>query len=279
MRALSIIARFVQILAIIPVGFGISNAGSFFELLNGLAHGQPWDFGEFTDRLALFSSPTGLGVALIVALELTLRRERIMRARVLRFPEEPWLWNPKWAERRIRLSYPKAVAGYLAAFGVCAFVIAPVLFWMAWHIPAAPPFVYIFLGVMGLFLLVPLRIDWLNRRWRRSELEILTLPGVIGGPFRGMVTIPESFPDGTTFRVTLKCTCRRTSKMRPSEETHSVTTTVWQDERILVKSRSLVPSPFPFRARRRRSTPSPSAPGRIRTRTRTYRFTGTFRSD
>src|SRR5262249_51935689 len=100
MRAVSIIIRFVQLLAIFPIGLGISNAEKFFELLNGLAQGQPWDFVEFAKRLAAFSSPTGLGVALIVGLELMLRQGRATHARSLLFPEQPWLWKPMWAERR-----------------------------------------------------------------------------------------------------------------------------------------------------------------------------------
>ena len=43
------------------------------ELLNGLAQGQPWDFAEFAARLAAFASPTALGLALILGLELLLR--------------------------------------------------------------------------------------------------------------------------------------------------------------------------------------------------------------
>jgi hypothetical protein len=62
---------------------GISNAGSFFGLLNGLAHGQSWDYVEFAERLAAFSSPTGLGVGLIVGLEFLLRRGRATQARAI----------------------------------------------------------------------------------------------------------------------------------------------------------------------------------------------------
>ena len=91
MRAVSVIIRFVQLLMIIPVGIGISNAGSFFELLNGLAQGQPWDFAEFAKRFVAFSSPTGLGVGLIVGLELLLRQGRATNARALQFPKQPWL--------------------------------------------------------------------------------------------------------------------------------------------------------------------------------------------
>jgi hypothetical protein len=234
MRAVSIIIRFVQLLAIMAVVLGISNAGSFFELLIGLAQGQPWDFAEFAKLFAAFLSPAGLGVGLIVGLELMLRQGRMTHARSLRFPEQPWLWKPMWAERRIRLTNRTPIAICLTALGIFGFVMVPVGLWMASHMPATP--VSIFLGLTGLLVLALMRMTWLNRRFGRSELEILTLPGVIGGPFRGTVTIPESFPDGTTFRVTLKCICHRTSRMRPSGETHSVSDTIWQDQKILVKS-------------------------------------------
>jgi hypothetical protein len=237
MRAVSVIIRFVQLLMIVPIGIGISNAGSFFELLNGLAQGQPWNYAEFAKRLAAFSSPTGLGVALIVCLELLLRRGRVAHARALRFPEQPWLWKPMWAERRIRLSNRTAVAACLAALAVFGFVMVPVGLWMASQKAATP--VYVFLGLTGALLLAVMRMLWLNRRWGRSELEILTLPGVIGGPFRGTVLLSEALPEGTALRVTLKCIRIRTSTMRPSGETHSVTDTVWQDQKVLLTALSM----------------------------------------
>jgi hypothetical protein len=259
MRAVSIIIRFVQLLAIIPIGLGISNAGTFFEVLNGLAQGQPWDYAEFAKRLAAFSSPTGLGVALIVGLELLLRHGRVTHARSLRFAEQPWLWRPEWAKRRIRLSNRKVVAACLAALAVFGLVMVPVGLWMASQ--KAATVVYVFLGLTGTLLLAVMRMVWLNRRWGRSELEILTLPGVIGGPFRGTVLLSEALPEGTALRVTLKCTRHCTSTMRPSGDTHSVTDTIWQDQKILLTALSMdrpnavaIPCSFaiPFRASRRR---------------------------
>jgi hypothetical protein len=238
MRAVSIIIRFVQLLATIPVGLGLSNAGSFFELLNGLAHGQPWDFAEFAKRWAAFSSPTGFGVALMLGLELLLGRGEMTHARSLRFPKKPWLWKRMWAERRIRLSNRTPVAICLAALGILAFVIVPVGLWMKSRMPDAP--VYIGLGVLGLFPLALMRMIWLNRRWGRSELEILTLPGVIGGPFRGTVILSESLPEGTALRVTLNCIRIRTIRMYPSGDSHSTTDTIWQDQKILVTALSMV---------------------------------------
>ena len=237
MRVVSIILRFVQLLAIVPIGMGISNAQSFFDLLNGLAQGQPWDYAEFAKRLAAFSSPTALGTALIVGLELILRQGKQAETRAHLYPDQPWLWKPMWAERRIKLSNRSVVAACLAALAVYGFVLVPVGLWMASQKQATV--VYVFFGLIGLFLLAVIRMMWLNRRWGSSELEILTLPGVIGGPFRGKVILSESLPDGTALRVTLNCNRIRTNRMHPSGETHSVTDTIWQDQKILVTSPSM----------------------------------------
>jgi hypothetical protein len=237
MRAVSNIIRFVQLLAILPIGIGISNAGSFFEFLNDLAQGQPWNFAEFAERLAAFSSPTGLGLALIVGLQLILSRGRRAHTRSLRFPNQPWLWNPMWAERRIQLSNRTTVVVCLAALGVYGSVIVPVLLWMLSQKPLT--IIYLFLGVPALFLLAIMRMAWLNRRWGRSELEILTLPGVIGGPFRGTVILSDSLPEGTALRVTLNCVRHRTIRMRPSGDRHTVTDTIWQDQKTLVTALSM----------------------------------------
>src|SRR5271166_82227 len=171
MRAISIIGRLVQLLMLIPIGLGIWNAGSFFELLNGLAHGQPWEFPKFAERLALFSSPIGLGAVLIVALEFVARKDRETSALRLRHPDQPWLWKPQWAARRTRLSNRAFVAGFGAVLGVFFFVIVPVGLWIGTLAPAqAAKIGYIVLGVLGTVLLLLTRGAWLNRRWGRSEL-------------------------------------------------------------------------------------------------------------
>jgi hypothetical protein len=237
MRVVSVVIRFTQLLAIVPVALGLANAGSFFRLLNGLAQGQPWNFPEFATRLAAFSAPTALGLALMLGLQLLLRSGQVAHARSLRFPEQPWLWKPMWAERRIRLSNRGAVALYLALLGIFAFVFVPVGLWMKSQKPDVP--VYTGLGVVGLFLLALVRMTWLNRRWGQSELEIVTLPGVIGGPFRGTVILSESLPDGTAVRVTLNCMRVRTVRMYPSGDRESTTDVNWQDQKILVTAPSM----------------------------------------
>jgi hypothetical protein len=240
MRTVSIIIRFVQLLALIAVALGIANAGSFFEVLNAFRQGQPLDFAEFAKRLAAFSSPTGLGLALILALELLLRRGQAAHARSLRFPGKPWLWKRMWAEGRIRLSNRTPIAICLAALGIFTFVMVPAGLWMKSRMPDAP--LYTGLGILGVFVLALMRATWLNRRWGRSELEILTLPGVIGGPFRGTVILSESLPEGTALRVTLNCIRHRTVRMYPSGDRESTTDTIWQDQKILVTALSMARS-------------------------------------
>src|SRR5262249_7676763 len=129
------------------------------------------------------------------------------------------------------------VAICLAALGIFGFVIVPVGLWMKSRMPDAP--IYIGLGVLGLFLLALMRMTWLNRRWGRSELEILTLPGVIGGPFRGTVILSESLTEGTALRVSLNCIRTRTVRMYPSGNRQSTTDTIWQDQKILVTAISM----------------------------------------
>jgi hypothetical protein len=237
MRVVTVFIRLAQVLAAVGVALGVSNAGSFFDLLHGLARGQPWNFAEFAKRLAAFSSPTGLGLALVVGLELIQRAGRVAHARSLRFPGKPWLLKREWAERRIRLSNRPAVAIYAASLFVFGSVFVPVGLWMKSQRPDVP--VYTGLGVVALFLLALTRMTWLNRRWGQSELEILTLPGVIGGPFRGTVTLSEALPDGTALRVTLNCVRHRTVRMRPSGDRHTTTDVVWQDQKILVTDPSM----------------------------------------
>jgi hypothetical protein len=46
---------------------------------------------------------------------------------------------------------------------------------------------------------------WLKRKWQQAELRLGTLPGIVGGPFAGVVILQEEFPPETSFEVSLKC--------------------------------------------------------------------------
>ncbi len=68
-----------------------------------------------------------------------------------------------------------------------------------------PGMTYAFLAVPALFLLFFMRLCWINRLRNRSTLQLETLPGLIGGSFAGIATVPLSFPKDTTFHVRLSC--------------------------------------------------------------------------
>jgi hypothetical protein len=173
--AYTIVIRFAQLLALILVGMGIANAPSFVELLNGLVHGRRWDFEQFAQRLAFFSSPIGLGVALIVGLEAFLRSRPTSDTRSLENPDEPWLSNPMRAERRVRFSDRRTIVRDLEVFLVYTFVAWPLGLWLG--VPSAPELVYTVLGVIGVAVLANLAADWVNRRWDLASSEG---PGQVG---------------------------------------------------------------------------------------------------
>ena len=68
-----------------------------------------------------------------------------------------------------------------------------------------PGMIHAFLAVPALFLLFFMRLCWINRLRNRSTLRLETLPGLIGGSFAGIATVPLSFPKDTTFHVKLRC--------------------------------------------------------------------------
>src|SRR5262245_60593739 len=131
MLVVTLILRFVQLLALLGLIAGLSNAPAFFQVLEGLAQGQPWDQGEFAKRLTLCSGPTVAGGLALVGLEALLRLSRTLHTRSLQYPKEPWMWNPAWAERRIRLSNRTAVITAVVILLVYGFVLVPGGMWMA----------------------------------------------------------------------------------------------------------------------------------------------------
>jgi len=226
--------RFVQVIAALAIWLGLTFASALFEYLSGIAGGQPWEMGELSMRVARFSAPITIGGFIFVGLQLCLRHGRILHERSLRYPDQPWMWRPEWAERRIRLSNRTSIFVCAAAFTLYFFVVVPVGFWMA-SIKLATG-IYWFVGICGAVLLAFARLAWMNRRWGASDLAISTLPGVIGGPFAGIVTISEAFPEGTPFRVTLRCVLRRTTRARNGETSHSYETTLWQAQKVVSRS-------------------------------------------
>ncbi len=230
-----LIIRFVQLIAVLAVWAGSTNVPWLVDYLQSIANGQPWEQGEMAKRTLCVTGPIVAGAWAAVGLQYLLQHGRMLHARSLRYPDEPWMWRPEWAERRIRLSNRTAVIVCAVAFALYFAIVVPAGFWMA-SIKLATG-IYWFVGIFGAILLAFARQRWLNRRWGRSELSISTLPGVIGGPFAGIFTIGEAFPDGTPFRVTLRCVEHRVSRVRRrSKHSHTNETILWQSQKVLSRS-------------------------------------------
>jgi hypothetical protein len=125
--------------------------------------------------------------------------ERHLRLGLQNHADEPWLINPMWAAQHIRLSNRPALIGLSIAAGVYLTVAVP------YAISTKSTNVYWTVGAVGLVLLLFVRGAWLKRKWNRAELRLGNVPGVIGGPFTGVVILHEEFAPGTSFEVSLKC--------------------------------------------------------------------------
>jgi hypothetical protein len=162
-------------------------------------------------------------------------------------PSEPWMANPMWAAKHIRLSN----RGLFWAVAMCF------LFYIGIAIPLSigtkkTPFL-VFCGIFGLILFLIARVFWLNRKWNTSELRMALVPGVVGGPFSGVAILQQTFPAGTAFDVCLKCQQTKTNRdtERPGRSTYSTTETVWSSTISIDKplppdasNRTLVPFSF-----------------------------------
>jgi hypothetical protein len=132
-------------------------------------------------------------------------------------PSEPWMANPMWADRHIRLNNKGTFWAIVWLVMVYLGIIVPFCFAIQ-----KTPFL-VLCGIFGVAIMLFARVFWLNRKWNTAELRMADLPGVIGGPFSGVAILQEAFPAGTAFDLCLKCEApkleRKPSGVRPSRST------------------------------------------------------------
>ena len=145
-----------------------------------------------------------VGLLLIAVPQQFIRRNQAAKKALEEHPDKPWLIRPDWASGRMRLSN-RAEFWTISIFALVYLVIVlPGAMVLAQN-NAAAWFIYTVAGLMGMVVLVMVRLAWKNRKWNRSELEILTLPGIIGGPFEAVAYIPEAASVQTKYLVRLEC--------------------------------------------------------------------------
>ncbi len=151
-------------------------------------------------------------------------------------PEEPWRWRPEWVGGKIVSGHRKTMIGTWLFAAFWNLISSPLVFLVPKEVlekknyPALLGLLFPMIGAGLLVWAIRATLQW--RRFGRTVFEMAGIPGVIGGPLRGIIRIPSRFPtpqDG--FEITLNSVRRRrrrTGKSRSTEEK-----VLWQDQRIL----------------------------------------------
>jgi hypothetical protein len=173
-----------------------------------------------------------------------LRRES---QRSLQFPDEPWRWKEEWESGRLRSSGAKAWASLIfAAFWnliswpmIALALTSDEVAWPALLIAAIFPLVGVGLAIWACY-------SWMQRlKWGVSELELATLPGVLGGPLAGIISVPKQVRSEKGIVVKLACLKSVTNGKQKSE------VPLWEEEHTIVRDlstddglRTLIPAQF-----------------------------------
>lgn len=251
------ICVFAQCVCVLGILMGLGFVTPLLKYASGAIQGQPWLGGELARLIALVCGPVLVGLFTFVGLAWHLWSSQVKRQRMRQYPDQPWMWQSDWAEKSIRLSNYLALYITIIASALYVLVVAPMGIYLASLKNAT--LVYLFVGAVGYFLLVFFRLLWVNRLWNRSSIQLETLPGVIGGLFEGVVTIPESIPEGTVMRITIRCDMTRSARTSPDGkedlvdmvtgversshgQSSSQTQTIYEDVRLLTITRTSLES-------------------------------------
>ncbi|HUP78059.1 MAG TPA: hypothetical protein VM260_05795, partial [Pirellula sp.] len=130
--------------------------------------------------------------------------------------ETPWLAVPQWASKRIRLSNLRLCIIFACSLWVYVTNLAPLLIGLEWSSPKWMIGIGIYCISMATYRY------WRTWSWNSAELQLATLPGVIGGPFSAAFLIRKRFPPDSIFEASLRCTYRIPSDGDSShdEKTH-----------------------------------------------------------
>jgi hypothetical protein len=252
------ICVFAQCVCVLGILIGVGFVTPLLKYASSAIQGQPWHGGELARLIALVCGPVLVGLLSFIGLAWHLWSTQVLRQRMRQYPEQPWLWQSDWAAKSIRLSNHVTLWVTLISSALYGLVVAPLGIYLASLKNAT--LVYSFLGAVGCFLLILFRLLWVNHRWNRSRMQLETLPGVIGGRFEGVVTIPESIPEGTILRIALRCDMTRSARTSPHAREDLVdlaigmersrnassslqTETLYEDSRLFTVARTSLESP------------------------------------
>lgn len=158
----------------------------------------------------------------------------------IKFQEEhkdtPWLWKPEWRTGHVRSNDSKAaIILWIMAIAFIGLSLPAVLaIPKEWDKDNKLILIALVFPVAGFGLgIAATRSVIRMRKFGRSELELHTLPGVLGGTFSGSVEIPSKVNAEDGFKVRLLCVRRTTSGSGKNRSTHEHVE--WEEEKTLLK--------------------------------------------
>jgi hypothetical protein len=150
----------------------------------------------------------GVGFGLICVAVSSSRAARRQATQQEQYPGEPWKWRDDWRVGRLEAK------GGAMAWGLGIFA-------TLWNLITWPALIGLYsmdalqFGPQWLFLLFPvigLLVAWwavyvvIRRiRWGVSEFELVSIPGVLGGPLAGMVHVPRRIAAESGYTIRLAC--------------------------------------------------------------------------
>jgi len=205
-----------------------------FVMLRDLSGGSGESGEELLLQIVAAALFSGAGVALIAWGRYGARKEKEAGRLKQMHPDSPWLWDEEWASGRIQGS---ARGMMIFSWIFAAFwnlISAPLLFVVPREMESGNEYAWIGLifPVVGLGLLAwAVQSAVRYRKFGASVFEMHTLPGVIGGPVRGV--IHTRLKPGATPRLNLMLTAVHRRRSRGTNRSHTSEKVLWQDEREL----------------------------------------------
>ncbi len=146
-------------------------------------------------------------------------------------PDQPWMWNENWARARIPAATKlKAVTLWIITIfwnGISSTVVFLIVaeavlkehqYWLL---------IFLIFPLIGIGLLIAaIRATIRHFKFGRSCLELKTLPGIIGGHFRGNLVLAGKIADLRTVDATL--TCVRSVTTGTGKHRSTTKTTLWE---------------------------------------------------
>ena len=192
--------RSVQVAGLVAIYFGCSAFASLLESIDDWQQNRV-ALSSLCARLLRVTIPMLLGICMVLFAEQSLRRARLVAKQLKENPKAPWLADARWQTATLKTTNKLGWPAFAIAWVVILLIGLPNagMFWDEQVLQNI---------VIGLILLSMsfTATQWRWRKWTSAELQLGTMPGILGGPLTGVVRIARSFAPDAVFSASLQCT-------------------------------------------------------------------------